>query len=135
VHSFSYRQGYPEDHTGHGGGFVFDCRALPNPGRLPEFEAHTGRDADVIAYIERAAEAEGFWTSVVSLVDTTVEEYKRRQFSDLTVSFGCTGGQHRSVYFAERLARHLRERYPDIGVRLVHREQDRWPAREPAWTR
>jgi aminoglycoside/choline kinase family phosphotransferase len=135
VQSFSYRQGYPEDHTGHGGGFVFDCRALPNPGRLPEFEAHTGRDADVIAYIERAAEAEGFWTSVVSLVDTSVEEYKRRQFSDLTVSFGCTGGQHRSVYFAERLARHLRERYPDIGVRLVHREQDRWPAREPAWTR
>jgi RNase adaptor protein for sRNA GlmZ degradation len=135
VHSFSYRQGYPDDHTGHGGGFVFDCRSIPNPGRLPEYESQTGRDPDVMAYIEGTPVAENYWAGVVSLVDASVEEYRRRKFSDLTVSFGCTGGQHRSVYFAERLTRHLRETFPDVGVRLVHREQNRWPARETTWTR
>ncbi|MGH7501928.1 MAG: RapZ C-terminal domain-containing protein [Longimicrobiales bacterium] len=138
ITSFSYRQSYPEDHTGHGGGFVFDCRALPNPGRLAEFEASTGRDRDVVHFLEQTSQTERFWQSVVSLVNASVEDYRKRQFADLTVNFGCTGGQHRSVYFAERLARHLRTTFPDVGVRLVHREQDRWPAaRETAaqWTR
>jgi aminoglycoside/choline kinase family phosphotransferase len=135
--SFSYREGYPDDHTGHGGGFVFDCRALPNPGRLAAFELRNGRDADVGDYLARAPETDRFWLGVVSLVDASVEEYRKRHFTDLAVSFGCTGGQHRSVYFAERLARHLREAFPDVGIRLVHREQDHWPAQGPvaAWTR
>jgi hypothetical protein len=128
VASFSYRRGYPDDATGHGGGFVFDCRALPNPGRHPEFAFATGRDARVAEYLEAAPEVDAFWSSVRALVDAQVDVYRAREFTDLTVSFGCTGGQHRSVYFAERLARHLRASYPAVGVRLVHREMEAWPA-------
>jgi len=128
VGSFSYRGGYPDDGTGHGGGFVFDCRALPNPGRNPEFAFATGLDATVVAFLEAAPEVEAFWSSVLALVDAQVAVYRTRSFTDLTVSFGCTGGQHRSVYFAERLARHLRASHPAVGVRLVHREREAWPA-------
>ena len=128
VASFSYRRGYPDDATGHGGGFVFDCRALPNPGRRPEYAFATGRDAPVAAFLEAAPEVEAFWSSVRALVDAQVGVYRSREFTDLTVSFGCTGGQHRSVYLAERLARHLRASYPAVGVRLVHREMEAWPA-------
>ena len=127
IGSFSYRHGYPDDSTGHGGGFVFDCRALPNPGRYPEFAFVSGRDDEVIEFLEARPEVEAFWTSVQALVDAQVRTYRDREFSDLAVSFGCTGGQHRSVYFAERLARHLHVWNPDVGVRLVHRERDAWP--------
>jgi aminoglycoside/choline kinase family phosphotransferase len=127
VGSFSFRRGYPSDNTGHGGGFVFDCRALPNPGRHVEFAYASGRDPEVVAFLEAQPETEAFWSGVQALIDAQVRTYRTRGFTDLTVSFGCTGGQHRSVYFAERLARHLRESHRDIGVRLVHRERDTWP--------
>ncbi|HEX6589788.1 MAG TPA: RNase adapter RapZ [Longimicrobiales bacterium] len=127
VGSFSYRRGYPEDHGGHGGGFVFDCRAIPNPGRQLEFQTQCGLDQGVIDYIEATGEAGSYWVHVQSLVDAQVREYLRRGFSSLTVMFGCTGGQHRSVYFAERLAAHLREQFPDVRVRVSHREQADWP--------
>ncbi len=126
IGSFSYRRGYPDDQGGHGGGFVFDCRALPNPGRHLEFKDRCGRDDDVARFIEETPEADVFWSSVTGLVDAQVEEYLRRGFHSLTVMFGCTGGQHRSVYFAERLARHLGERWP-VTVRLMHREKPHWP--------
>ncbi|MGH7551094.1 MAG: RapZ C-terminal domain-containing protein [Gemmatimonadota bacterium] len=127
VHSFSYRHGYPHDMGGHGGGFVFDCRALPNPGRLPEYRDHTGLETAVAAYIEAQPELADYWTSVRTLVDAQVAEYLRRGFQSLSIGFGCTGGQHRSVYLAERLARHLEERFPDATVRLMHREEPYWP--------
>ena len=122
ITSFSYRQGLPPDETGHGGGFVFDCRSLPNPGRYPEFAEVTGRDPPVVRFLEAAPEVEAFWSHVSPLVDAHVENFRDRDFSHLSVAFGCTGGQHRSVYFAERLARHLRERHPDVTVRVEHAE-------------
>ncbi len=127
VISFSYRRGYPQDSSGHGGGFVFDCRALPNPGRHLRYSDRSGLDESVIQYIEAREESHAFWRGVQQMVDAQVEEYLRRGFSSLTVSFGCTGGQHRSVYMAERLAAHLQTRFPQVHVRLSHRERDSWP--------
>lgn len=127
LYSFSYRRGYPEDVSGHGGGFVFDCRALPNPGRLPEFRGLTGHHDSVRDYLEARDETAAFWDHVTGLVNSQIETYLGRKFSALTVSFGCTGGQHRSVYFAERLAAYLGEAFPDVTVRLHHREQPYWP--------
>jgi aminoglycoside/choline kinase family phosphotransferase len=130
VGSFSYKHGYPEDHSGHGGGFVFDCRALHNPGRYAEYTDLCGCDAPVVDFLERNAEIDEFWDSVRTLVDNQVRTYLKRGFNSLSVFFGCTGGQHRSVYFAERLGRHVQQRFPDANVRVTHREEARWPARE-----
>jgi aminoglycoside/choline kinase family phosphotransferase len=118
VFSFSYRRGIPKDETGHGGGFVFDARSVPNPGREEKFKALTGKDAPVIEYLNQQESAHQFLSSVLSLVDASVGAYQRRGFDSLTVSFGCTGGQHRSVYFAEELAKRLRGR---SGVEVVVR--------------
>ena len=126
VSSFSYKSGYPPDEAGHGGGFVFDTRALPNPGRNPAHQFHSGLDEVVRAELEASPEVAEFWVAARQLVDIAVSAYLKRNFRNLTVAFGCTGGQHRSVYFAERLARHLRERFPGVGVHVRHREQDRW---------
>ncbi|HVZ38467.1 MAG TPA: RNase adapter RapZ [Candidatus Kapabacteria bacterium] len=128
VASFSYRQGYPEDMTGHGGGFVFDCRMLNNPGRHEEYRCMSGCDAAVKEFLEREPEVESFWRNAAGLVDAAVARYLERGFDQLAVAFGCTGGQHRSVYFAERLAQHLVRRSPRIEVHLSHREMERWPA-------
>jgi aminoglycoside/choline kinase family phosphotransferase len=132
IASFSYRHGLPPDESGHGGGFVFDCRALPNPGRFPEYAGVTGCDESVVAFLEAAPEIEVFWSHVLPLVEAHIAEFRARRFSDLAVAFGCTGGQHRSVYFAERLARHVRERHPDLRVRLEHGERTRWPVADSA---
>ncbi|MBX6365225.1 MAG: phosphotransferase [Gemmatimonadetes bacterium] len=132
IGSFSYRNGIPEDLAGHGGGYVFDCRALPNPGREPELADYTGQDNAVVAYLEARPEVQEYWDAVRTLVERQVAAYLDRGFTSLTVQFGCTGGQHRSVYFAERLARHLRARHPELNVRVVHREAARWPKRAPA---
>lgn len=126
VHSFSYKGGYPADETGHGGGFVFDCRGLTNPGRQPRYEPLSGLDAPVVRFLEELPESRAFWGHVRGLIEAQVERYRERGFSNLSVAFGCTGGQHRSVYFAERTAAHLRARYPDVGVSVAHREAHRW---------
>jgi aminoglycoside/choline kinase family phosphotransferase len=133
ITSFSYRDGYPEDSSGHGGGFVFDCRSLPNPGRQSEFVDVTGRDKEVIAWLEGAPEVGEFWEQLHPLVERHVANYLDRNFSDFAVSFGCTGGQHRSVFMAERLAAHLRERFEGLNVVVQHREEPRWPG--GLWTR
>jgi aminoglycoside/choline kinase family phosphotransferase len=130
IRSFSYRRGYPEETSEHGGGFVFDCRGLPNPGRLEEYKRLTGRDSPVVRYLEGIDETEPYWQGVRALVDSTVATYTARNFEHLSVGFGCTGGQHRSVYFAERLAQHIAAHYPDITVDLAHREALRWPVQE-----
>jgi RNase adaptor protein for sRNA GlmZ degradation len=118
IFSFSFRQGLPQDETGHGGGFVFDARSVPNPGREEKFKALTGKDAPVIEYLNQQDSAHEFLSSALSMVDASVKEYQRRGFTSLTVSFGCTGGQHRSVYFAEQLGKRLRGRK---GVEVVVR--------------
>ena len=123
VYSFSYKKGIPQDMSGNGGGYVFDCRSIHNPGRYEPFKKLTGRDEEVIRFLEDDGEILGFLEHVYGVVDPHVETYARRGFTSLMVSFGCTGGQHRSVYCAEHLARHLAEKYPAIRVRLCHREQ------------
>ncbi len=110
IFSFSYHRGLPADESGNGGGFVFDCRAVPNPAREESLKALCGKDAPVCEYLDKEGSTHQFFSSVTALVDASVSEYQRRGFNNLMVSFGCTGGQHRSVYFAEQLAKHLRER-------------------------
>jgi aminoglycoside/choline kinase family phosphotransferase len=119
--SFSFHRGVPEDQTGHGGGFVFDARGLPNPGREERFKASTGKDQDVIGYLSREESVRQFLASATSLVDASVRNYQSRSFKSLMVSFGCTGGQHRSVYLAEQLAKHLRDT-KGVEVLVRHRE-------------
>jgi len=108
VFSFSFHREPPKDESGHGGGFVFDARSLPNPGREERFKNLTGKDAPVVEYLEQQDSVRQYLASVKSLVDASVHDYQRRGFRSLMVSFGCTGGQHRSVYLAEQLAKHLR---------------------------
>ena len=121
--SFSYRKGIPHDNSGNGGGFVFDCRGIDNPGRHVEYKEIHGRDKPVIEYLERQTRMEDFLNSVFDIVDISVEEYIKRGFDSLCVNFGCTGGQHRSVYAADALARHLHNKYK-VSVELCHREQE-----------
>lgn len=124
VCSFSFMKGIPHDPTGNGGGYVFDCRSIHNPGRYEPYKKLTGMDEPVIRFLEDDGEIVEFLEHVYGVVDPHVETYIRRGFSSLMVSFGCTGGQHRSVYCAEHLACHLARKYPDIRVRLTHREQN-----------
>ncbi len=123
VYSFSFHRGLPRDESGNGGGFVFDGRSLPNPGREERFKTLTGKDAPVIDYLNQQESVHQFLASVIALVDASVSTYQDRGFKHLMVSFGCTGGQHRSVYLAEQLAKHLRA---SDGVEVVvhHREQE-----------
>ena len=123
ITSFSYKNGIPMDETGHGGGFVFDCRALPNPGRLEQYRELTGMDEPVIRFLDERKEMQEFFEHVALLADKSVENYLQRGFHNLMISFGCTGGQHRSVYMAEKLAKYLKEKY-DVKVVLKHREQE-----------
>ena len=124
VLSFSFHRGLPADETGNGGGFVFDGRSLPNPGREDRFKPLTGRDAPVIEYLNQQDSVHQFLANATSLVDASVDTYQRRGFKNLMVSFGCTGGQHRSVFLAEKLAKHLRGR-SGVEVQLQHRELER----------
>lgn len=123
INSFSYKRGVPIDFSGNGGGYVFDCRAIHNPGRYPEFKEKTGKDPDVIAFFAKEPEMDEFLTNVYKLVDNSVEKYISREFKHLMVNFGCTGGQHRSVFCAEQLANYLRKKYP-VKINLKHVEQD-----------
>ncbi len=119
VYSFSFHGEPPKDETGNGGGFVFDARGLPNPGRQEQYKSLTGRDAPVIDYLDQQESVRRFLADATSLVDSTVSTYQNRGFKNLIVSFGCTGGQHRSVYLAEQLAKHLRAKN-GVEVRLRH---------------
>jgi len=129
IFSFSFHRGLPKDETGNGGGFVFDGRSLPNPGREDQFKALTGKDAPVIEYLNQQDSAHHFLASVMSLVDASVSSYQQRGLKNLMVSFGCTGGQHRSVYLAEQLAKRLKGR-SGVEVRVTHRELERMKAEQ-----
>ena len=123
VYSFSYKKGIPADDSGNGGGFVFDCRAVNNPGKYERYTYFTGMDEPVIKFLEQDGEILPFLNSAYTLVDASVKRYIDRGFRNLMVSFGCTGGQHRSVYAAEKMAEHLNKKF-GVEVRLIHREQN-----------
>lgn len=120
VQGFAFQNGYPRYERGHGGGHVFDCRGLPNPHEIESLRDKTGEDEEVASYLESSARVQEFWDNVRGIVEAHVEDYMERGLSSLTISFGCTEGRHRSVYFARKLARHLSDRYPQIDVRISH---------------
>jgi aminoglycoside/choline kinase family phosphotransferase len=123
IFSFSFHHSMPLDESGNGGGFVFDARSLPNPGREEKFRTLTGQDAPVIEYLDRLPSVHEFLSHAVSLVDASVASYRQRGFTSLMVSFGCTGGQHRSVYLAEQLAKHLATAGVEVVVRHIELEK------------
>ena len=123
IFSFSYKKGIPTDDSGNGGGYVFDCRAIDNPGKYDHFKHFTGLDKEVIEFLETDGEVTKFLSHVYDLADAHVTRYMERKFTNLMFSFGCTGGQHRSVYCAQHLAEYLAKKY-NITVKVYHREQD-----------
>lgn len=123
VMSFAYKKGIPNDTTGNGGGFVFDCRAVNNPGKYDRYKVYTGLDQPVIQFLEDDGEILEFLNHAYSLVEASVKRYMERGFSNLMVCFGCTGGQHRSVYCAQHMAEHLNKKF-NVKVELIHREQN-----------
>lgn len=123
IYSFSFRQGYPVDESTNGGGFVFDCRGILNPGRFEEYKWLTGRDKEVKDFLEQKTKMTDFLNSVFGVVEISVEDYIKRSFESLTINFGCTGGQHRSVYAADALARHLKNKF-GVKVKVHHLVQD-----------
>ena len=121
IYSFAYKKGIPADNTGNGGGYVFDCRSINNPGKYEHYRQFNGNDPEVIKFLEDDGEVLVFLESVYKLVDAHVQRFIERKFTHLQVCFGCTGGQHRSVFCAERLAAHLAGRY-NVKVKITHRE-------------
>ena len=123
VNSFAFKNGPPPDYSGNGGGFIFDCRALPNPGRYDHYKKFTGLDEPVIQYLDREPAVGKFLNNVYKLVDQSILEYRRRGFKNLQINFGCTGGQHRSVYCAAKLAAYIDD-YHSIKINLYHQEME-----------
>lgn len=124
IHSFSYKKGgIPKDNSGNGGGFAFDCRGILNPGRVEKYKQQTGCDIGVQEYLETKTEMPKFLELVKSIVSINIENYLGRGFEHLQINFGCTGGQHRSVYSAEKIAEFIREKYPETTVIINHDEQ------------
>lgn len=122
--SFSYHKGLPENKQGNGGGFIFDCRGIHNPGRYERFKDKNGKDEEVVDFLKMGGEAEEFLHNSIQLIEQTADKYLNREFKNLQIAFGCTGGQHRSVYCAERMAENLKEKYEDkVKINLIHRDQ------------
>jgi UPF0042 nucleotide-binding protein len=122
IFSFSYHyNGIPDDETGNGGGFVFDCRYILNPAQIDEFKLLTGKDAPVKEFLDTLTEMQAFLEKVFFIIDSAIESYTKREFESLMVCFGCTGGQHRSVYAAEKLAEHLLQFSPAVDIELIHK--------------
>ncbi|HEY4538383.1 MAG TPA: RNase adapter RapZ [Faecalibacter sp.] len=121
VRSFSYKNGgIPADPTGNGGGFAFDCRGILNPGRIQEYKTQTGRDEAVKHYLETETKMLEFLNGVYQIIDISIEDYLNRGFENLEINFGCTGGQHRSVYSADATAKHIQEKFPEAQVTVQH---------------
>lgn len=124
IHSFSYKKGgIPKDITTNGGGFTFDCRGILNPGRIDEYKPQTGKDLPVQEFLEQKTEMPMFLKLIHDLISITIDNYVSRDFEHLQINFGCTGGQHRSVYGAEQTAAFIRKKYPQVTVTVQHDEQ------------
>lgn len=123
VNSFSYKRGVPSDSTGNGGGFVFDCRGLHNPGRYEPYKTLTGKDKTVIEFLETQSKVKEFLENIYKVIDINIQTYLDRDFEHLQINYGCTGGQHRSVYCAEQTAKYIKEKY-NIDVQLKHIERE-----------
>ena len=121
IFSFSYLYtGLPEDTSGNGGGFVFDCRFIYNPGREFKFQKLTGKDLDVINFLDEHKEMQTFLKNTKNIIEPAIENFLSRNFTDLMISFGCTGGQHRSVYSAEKIKSHINQKYPNVLTEITH---------------
>ena len=125
INSFSYKKGLPSDASENGGGFIFDMRGILNPGRFDDYKKLSGLDKPVQDFLEQKTKMNTFLNSVWDLIDITVENYLTRDFESLQINFGCTGGQHRSVFAAEQTARHLKNKYK-VKVVLAHTNQTNW---------
>ena len=126
INSFSYlKNGYPKDESKNGGGYVFDCRGILNPGRIEEYKIQTGQDKPVKDFLEQQTKMPAFLNSIYDIIDITVEDYLKRGFENLEINFGCTGGQHRSVYAAEALNRHLKNKF-GVKTMLQHINSENW---------
>ncbi len=124
IHSFSYKKGgIPKDLSGNGGGFTFDCRGILNPGRQEEYKSLTGKDLSVQDFLRSQTRMPEFLGHIINLISITIENYLDRNFEHLQINFGCTGGQHRSVFCAEETAAFIREKYPEANVIVHHDEQ------------
>lgn len=123
VFSFSYKKGYPEDLSGNGGGFMFDCRGMHNPGRYEEYKSLTGLDREVKLFLEERGEVQTFVENALRMVTPSICRYHERGFKNLQIGFGCTGGRHRSVYCAQSVAEKIASNFPKVKVELIHREQ------------
>ena len=122
INSFSFKRGLPDDSSGNGGGFIFDCRGLLNPGRYEPYKHLTGKDKPVIEFLETQSLAKDFLENIYKVIDINIQNYLERDFENLQINFGCTGGQHRSVYCAEQTAKYIKEKYQiDVQVRHVER--------------
>ncbi|MBN2162818.1 MAG: hypothetical protein JXR25_05115 [Pontiellaceae bacterium] len=126
INSFSFRRGLPEDTSGNGGGHVFDCRCLPNPGLLDEYKQQTGQDEPVIDFFKQHDDVAGFIDDALAVITRSIEAYKRVGYTNLMISFGCTGGQHRSVYCAESISEAVQQ-LTGLSVTIEHRERLQWP--------
>lgn len=125
INSFSFLQkGVPVDYTGNGGGHVFDCRSLPNPGRIDNLRDYTGLQQPVIEYLEAQNEVKEFLVHAIYIVEQNINNYQKRKFNNLQVNFGCTGGRHRSVYCASKVSHHIKSKYPEVNVEVQHLEID-----------
>jgi hypothetical protein len=125
INSFSYKKGIPKDASDNGGGYVFDMRGILNPGRVEEYKKLSGQDKSVKDFLEQQTDMPHFLNSVFNMIDISVTDYIRRGFESLVINFGCTGGQHRSVYAAEALARHLKNKFR-VNIKLTHTNQQNW---------
>lgn len=121
IHSFSYKKcGIPADPSGNGGGFIFDCRFIYNPGREAEFKLLTGLDKEVAVFLEEQKEMQNFLKNIFEIIDPAIENYLERNFTDLMISFGCTGGQHRSVYASEKTKQHIEGKFKNVIIEIHH---------------
>jgi aminoglycoside/choline kinase family phosphotransferase len=121
IQSFSFKRGIPYDATGNGGGHVFDCRFISNPGKIEKFKSLCGKDIEIIEFLDKTDGTQEFIKSIKQITKASIENYTKRHFKNLSISFGCTGGQHRSVYFAEKIAAFIKENF-DVNIELIHKE-------------
>lgn len=124
IHSFSYKKGgIPKDPSGNGGGFCFDCRGILNPGRIEEYKIQTGADLPVQQFLENQTEMPQFLSAIEKIISITIQDYSKRDFQHLQINFGCTGGQHRSVYSAIKIGEFIKKNFPQTQVAITHDEQ------------